>query len=256
MTRRFSMDRRAYLKTVGVVGASTAIAGCSSGSTETIVPGTNSGFAPFEYTQDGELVGFDIDLAEEVIDRAGYEVGDWSDIDFTSLIPSLKNNDIDLIAAGMTIEPDRQEQIDFTDPYWESNQAVLVQEGGDFQPESESDLEGVRVGAQGGTTGEGEAERLLEEGLISEDDLRRYDNYTLAAQDLENGNIDAVIVDQPVAENFSDSRSVTIAFTIETGEQFGMGMRQDDDRLSEINNALAEVREDGTYDDLVEEWFE
>ncbi len=258
MARTYSMDRRAYMKTVGALGATTAIAGCSSSeeNTETIVPGTNSGFPPFEYTEDGELVGFDIELAETVIDRAGYEVGEWQDIAFESLIPSVLDGDIDLIAAGMTIGPDRQEQIDFTDPYWESSQAVLVREGGEFQPESVEDLEGVRVGAQGGTTGEGEAEALVEDGLVAEDDLRRYDNYTLAAQDLENGNVDAVIVDEPVAGSFAGDRAVAIAFVIDTGEQFGMGMRPDDERLSDLNDALAELRDDGTYDELVGEWFE
>lgn len=250
------MDRRAYLKTIGAAGASVAIAGCSGGDNDTINPGTASGFPPFEYTENGELVGFDVALAEAVIDRAGYEVGDWTDIEFDSLIPSLEDGDIDLVAAGMTINETRKQRIAFTDPYWESDQAVLVQESGDFQPESESDLEGVRVGAQGGTTGEGEAERLVEEGVVSGDDLRRYDNYTLAIQDLENGNVDAVIIDQPVAENFSSGRAVTIAFTIQTGEQFGMGMRQDDDRLGDVNDALAGLEDDGTYDELVTEWFE
>lgn len=258
MARRFSMDRRAYLKTVGAVGASTAIAGCgggSGGTDDTIVPGTASGFPPFEYTTDGELVGFDVALAEEVIDRAGYEVGDWTDIEFKSLIPSLDDGDVDLVAAGMTINAKRKKQIAFSDPYWESNQSVLVAADGDFAPESVQDLEGKRVGAQTGTTGESEAEGLVKDGIVSEDDLRRYDNYTLAVQDLENGNVDAIIIDQPVAENFSSGRAVEVAFTIETGEQFGMGMRKDDDRLSDINDALGEIRDDGTYDDLVAEWF-
>ncbi|WP_167879990.1 basic amino acid ABC transporter substrate-binding protein [Halorhabdus rudnickae] len=256
MNREFSMDRRAYLRTVGAVGTAGVIAGCQGGSDDTITPGTNAAFPPFEYTQDGTVVGFDIDLAEEVIGRAGYEVGEWVDIDFGTLIPSLKEADLDLIAAGMTIEPDRQEQIDFSNPYWESSQAVLVRDGGDFQPSSVGDLAGRRVGAQGGTTGEGQIEDLIEEGTISESDYRQYDNYTLAVQDLENGNVDAVVIDIPVAETFSAERSVAIAFEIDTGEQFGLGMRQDDDRLADINDALAEIREDGTYDDLVSEWFE
>lgn len=256
MAHRFSMDRRAYLKTVGAVGVSATIAGCSGGNDDTIVPGTNAAFAPFEYEEDGEIVGFDIDLAEEAIDRAGYEVGDWSDLKFDSLIPSLNNNDIDLIAAGMTINPDRKEQIAFTDPYWESNQSVLVQSDGDFQPEGESDLSGVRVGAQKGTTGESEAERLRNEGVIAEDALKRYNNYVLAVKDLEAGNVDAIVIDQPVADNFAAGRDVSVAFVIETGEQFGMGMRQDDDRIGDINDALAEIRDDGTHDDLVAEWFE
>ena len=59
-----------------------------------------------------------------------------------------------------------------------------------------------------------------------------------------------------MARNFADGRAVTIAFTIETGEVYGMGMRQDDDRLADINDALAEIQEDGTYEELVTEWFE
>ena len=248
------MDRRAYLKTVGAAGA-TAIAGCTNGG-DAIVPGTASGFPPFEFTRDGELVGFDIDLAEETIDRAGYEAGDWVDIEFDTLVPSLTEGDIDLIAAAMSINPDRQEVIDFSDPYWEANQAVLVHEGGEFQPGSVEDLEGQRVGAQSGTTGEDEVEGLIDEGIVAEDDYRAYDNYTLAVQDLENGNIDAVVIDLPVAQNFAADREVTVAFEIETGEQYAFGMRQDDDRLSDVNEALAEIMDDGTYEELVEDWFE
>jgi polar amino acid transport system substrate-binding protein len=195
-------------------------------------------------------------LAETVIDRAGYEQGEWVDIEFDSLIPSLTDGDIDLIAAAMTINDDRDQTIDFSDPYWESNQAVLVSEGGDFQPESTDDLEDVRVGAQSGTTGEDQVEGLIDDGVVSEDDYRQYDNYTLAVQDLENGNVDAIVIDIPVARNFADSRSVVVAFEIETGEEFGLGMREDDDRLSDVNDALAEMQDDGTYDDLVSEWFE
>lgn len=270
MTSESSMDRRTYLAAVGAAGV-TGVAGCTGngngdgdttetddgdGENQVIIPGTASGFPPFEYTEDGELVGFDVELAEEVITRAGYEAGDWVDIEFDSLIPSLTNGDIDLVAAAMTITEDRAEQIAFSDPYYESNQAVLVRSDGDFQPESESDLGGRVVGAQSGTTGESEVERLIEEGVVSDSDYRQYDNYTLAVKDLENGNVDAIVVDIPVAENFSDSRDVTIAFVIETGEEFGLGMRQDDDRISDINDALAEVQEDGTYDDLVAKYFE
>jgi len=260
MKREFSMDRRAYLKTVGVVGASAAVTGCQSDGegtpSRTVVPGTASGFPPFEYTEDGELVGFDIDLAEATITEAGYEVGEWTDIEFDSLIPSLTDGNIDLIAAAMTINDDRDQTIDFSDPYWESNQAVLVQEEGEFQPESVEDLSGMRVGAQSGTTGEDQVEGLIEDGTVSESNYFQYDNYTLAVEDLVNGNVDAIVVDIPVARNFASGRPVTVAFEIETGEQFGLGMREDDDRLSEVNDALATLQDDGTYDDLVGEWFE
>lgn len=259
MSRRYDMDRRAYIKTIGAGGAVAALAGCttddSSSSTEEIVPGTASGFPPFEATEDGELVGFDIDLAEATIDEAGYERGEWTDIEFDSLIPSLtQNEDIDLIAAAMTITDERAEQIAFTDPYYEANQAILVREGGSIQPEQREDLSGVEVGVQSGTTGESLAEGLIEDGIISENNFSVYDNYTLAVEDLTSELIGAIVVDTPVARDFESNRDVAVAFTIPTGEQYGFGMRQGDDRIEEINDALATIRDDGTYDEIANEW--
>lgn len=250
------MDRRAYLKSICGVTATGFVAGCLGDDEDTIVPGTASGFPPFEFTENGELVGFDIDLAEAVIGEAGYEVGEWVDIEFDSLIPSLTGGDIDLIAAAMTITEERAETIAFSEPYYQSDQAVLVHEDGDFQPNDVNDLEGRTVGAQAGTTGEGEVEALIDEGIVAEADYRQYDNYTLAVTDLENQNVDAIVIDIPVAENFADTRAVTVAFIIETGEEFGFGMRQDDDRLSDVNDAITALQDDSTFDDLVETWFE
>ena len=197
------MDRRAYLKTVGAVGASAAVAGCQGGN-DTITPGTASGFPPFEYTENGELVGFDVELAETVIEEAGYEVGEWVDIEFGSLTPSLTEGDIDLIAAAMTITGERDQQIDFSDAYYEANQGVLVRSGADFDPSSREDLEDSVVGAQSGTTGEQEVDKLVDDGIISEQDKQTYDNYELAVTDLKNGNIDAVIIDVPAAADFAN----------------------------------------------------
>lgn len=258
MTREYEMNRRAYLTTVGAAGATAMLAGCTqeSGSgSETLVPGTAPGFAPFEYKEDNELVGFDVDLLAAVVDEAGYELGEWSELDFETLISSLTQEDIDIIAAGMTITDERAEQIAFSDPYFESNQSVLVQEGGSFQPDSQDDLAGNRVGAQSGTTGAGVIEGMIEDGEFSGDDFRQFENYPLAVDALESGDVDAVVADVPVAENFAASRDVEIAFTIQTDENFGFGMRQDDDRIEDINDGLSAVRDDGTYDDLVGEYF-
>ncbi len=169
----------------------------------TIVPGTAPGFAPFEYNEGGELTGFDVELTEAIIARTDYEFGGFETFEFDSLIPALQDGNIDMIAAAMTITEERDQQIDFSNSYYEANQAVLVSSGADVSPSSREDLEGMVVGAQSGTTGEGEVDRLIEDGIISEDDKRTYDNYELAVQDLENGNIDAVIIDVPVAENFA-----------------------------------------------------
>jgi polar amino acid transport system substrate-binding protein len=78
----------------------------------------------------------------------------------------------------------------------------------------------------------------------------------LSVQDLENGNIDAIVIDQPVAQTFASQRNVEIAFVYETGERYGFGVRTDDDDLQEaLNSGLAAVQDDGTYEEIRNEWF-
>lgn len=279
------LDRRSYLRLGGGTGLVLLAAGClgqeeddgiedengddeadadddsdENGATdaEGIVVGTEAGFPPFEMIEDGEIVGFDIDLTEAVLEETDeYELEEWQDIAFDSLIPALQDGSIDVIAAAMTITEEREEQIAFTDPYFSADQSVLVAEDGGFQPDSFEDFDGNTVGAQVGTTGEGVVEdELIEAGHISDADYSSYDSYVLAVEDLERGIVDAIVIDDPVGETFADDRAVEVAFTHETGEEFGLGVRQDDDDLREaMNDGLASLEESSEYDDLVSEWF-
>ncbi|WP_256297122.1 transporter substrate-binding domain-containing protein [Haloarchaeobius salinus] len=258
------MDRRSYLKATGAAVTTVSLAGCidsltggGGGGENTIIPGTASGFPPFEMKEGDEVVGFDIDLLEAVVDETDYELAAWEDLNsFDSLIPSLRNGNIDVIAAAMTITEDRDENIDFSDPYYSANQSILVREGGDFQPSELSDLQGRQVGSQAGTTGESVIQGMIEDGDFQESNYNAYDTYVLAVTDLENGNIDAVVLDEPVAASFASERSVSVAFVYETGEQYGFGIRTGESELqSALNDGLATVREDGTYQDLTAEWF-
>ncbi|WP_435359410.1 transporter substrate-binding domain-containing protein [Haloarchaeobius sp. DFWS5] len=283
------MDRRDYLKGSGAALAGLTLAGCldssgggggeGDGDTEgedgdneenetgtdggseqqSIIAGTASGFPPFELKKDGELQGFDIDLLEAVVEASeGYTLEKWSDLDsFDSLIPSLTTNKIDVIAAAMTITDKRDNTIDFSDPYYSANQSVLVKAGSDFQPGSLEDLPGNVVGSQKGTTGEGVIKGLIEDGTMKESNYKAYDTYVLAVTDLENGNVDAVILDEPVAASFAGERDVEVSFTHETGEQYGFGVRTDDDDLQEaLNGGLQTVKDDGTYEELTKKWFQ
>jgi len=259
MERKFThdMDRRTYLTVVGAgsVAGLTGLAGCTDGGGggEELTPGTAPGFPPFEIREDGEITGFDVELLEAIVDETEYELADWEAFEFDSLIPALTNDRIDVIAAAMTINDDRDETIDFTDPYYNADQAVLVQEGGDFQPGSLDDLEGRQVGAQSGTTGEGV---IQDADWYDEGSYNSYGNYVLAVEDLQNGNIDAIVLDTPVAETFAADRPVEVAFTVETGERYGFGLREDDDDVeSALNDGLETVMDDGTYEDLTREWF-
>ncbi|MFB6153364.1 MAG: basic amino acid ABC transporter substrate-binding protein [Halodesulfurarchaeum sp.] len=256
-----SINRRTYLKLAGTSGVAVATTGClgggGGGDDMTIVAGTAPGFPPFEMKKGGELVGFDIDLLNAVVANTNYTLKKWNEYEFKTLIPALQNNKIDVIAAAMTITDKRDKKIDFTNPYYSAAQAILVREGGDFHPSKLADLSGHKVGAQQGTTGE----KLIQDQLIAKGKLKSgnynsYGNYVLAVKDLQNGNIDALVVDTPVAKTFASQRPVKIAFTVSTGENYGFGVREKDDDLRKaLNDGLKEVRESGKYQELTKKWF-
>lgn len=255
--RESNHGRRTYLKTISgatVVG----LAGCTGGSSGgTLVPGTAPGFPPFEVKRGGELTGFDIELLTAVVGETQYELGDWKEFEFSSLIPALQNDEIDVIAAAMTITDKRDQTIDFTDPYYSADQAILVRESGSFQPSALEDLAGHPVGAQEGTTGAGVVQsELVDPGTLDSGNFTTYGSYVLAVEDLVNENIDAVVVDTPVARTFASNRPVEIAFVYETGERYGFGLRSDsDDATQALNEGLAAVRDSGRYKELRNKWF-
>lgn len=289
-SRRVSTDRRTYLKAVGSgsIVALAGLAGCTGGNggqttttttanetttttsgtttaetttttaKKAIVAGTAPGFPPFEMKQGGNLVGFDVDLLEAVVGATdSYTLKGWQEFEFNSLIPALTNEKIDVIAAAMTITADRDKTIDFSDSYYSADQAILVQKDGSFQPTKLADLANHDVGAQKGTTGENVVQtKLVDTGDITQQQYHSYGNYVLAVLDLVNGNIDAVVVDTPVAQTFADEQPVTIAFTYQTGENYGFGIRQGDAELqTALNAGLKAVKDDGTYQQLTAKWF-
>ncbi len=132
----------------------------------------------------------------------------------------------------MTITDDRDEQTDFTNSYYEFDQAVLIRKD-DIDTTEFADLEGRLAGAQSRTTGEATVEEeLVSPGLIDGDAARSYGNYVFAVNDLESGNVDAVVVDNPVARTFAADRPVRVAFVFETGGRFGLGLPKGDDRVT------------------------
>ncbi|MFB6081872.1 MAG: basic amino acid ABC transporter substrate-binding protein [Halanaeroarchaeum sp.] len=262
--RRMSMDRRAYLKTVGASGAValTGLSGClggggGDGETQSITPGTAPGFPPFEMKEGGELVGFDIDLLEAVVGETDYTLNDWQEFEFKALIPALTNDKIDVIAAAMTITDQRDQTVDFSNPYYSADQAILVREDGSFTPSTLQDLADHKIGAQKGTTGENVVmNQLIKPGLISEQQYNSYGNYVLAIEDLQNGNIDAVVLDTPVANTFASERPVSVAFVYQTGENYGFAVRESSNALvGSLNDGLEAVRASGRYQEITKKWF-
>ncbi|MFP4000412.1 MAG: basic amino acid ABC transporter substrate-binding protein [Thermoplasmata archaeon] len=236
-----------------------AFSGCLEDE-ETIVIGTSADFPPFEYVDEetGDIIGFDIELIKDVLEDQGYDDVEVEDQDFGTLIPSLESGELDIVAAALTITEERQERVDFTDPYYEADQSILVREGMEDDINAFEDLSGMEVGSQSGTTGEGVVEsELVETGIISDEDHERYDRYDRAVSDLRDERIDAVVIDSPVAESFREAQPVEVAFIHETGERYAFAVQEDeDDFREELNAGIENVQDSQTWDDLIEEYFE
>ncbi len=240
----------------------TALAGCgsaasdsgNSGSTgKTLTVGTNAAFPPFEYVgDDGNPDGFDIALIKAIGEKAGYEV-QIQDMEFDSLVSSIGNK-IDVAIAGMTVTEERKNMVDFSEPYYEAVQNVLVAKGSDIA--TAADLEGKKIGVQLGTTGEFIADE------IPGAEVSAYNKAVDAVNDLNNGRVDCVIVDKNPAEVFGAQFSDKV--DVLGGEQFdfepenyAIALPKGDTELAEkINSALKELKADGTYDSLVSKYIE
>ena len=220
---------------------------------ETLVVGTNAEFPPFEYVgDDGEPDGFDVALVKAIGEKIGREVK-IENMEFASLISSIGTK-IDIAIAGMTVTDERKEMVDFSDSYYEAVQYVVV--GADSDIKAAADLEGKNIGVQLGTTGDFIAEEI--EGA----NVSQYNKAVDAVNDLINGRVEAVIIDKNPALVFQSKFEGQVValegadFDFEP-EQYAIAMPKGDTELAEqINGALAEMKEDGTFDALVKQYIE
>lgn len=241
-----------------VIVSSIALTGCTEVDENKIIVGTSADFPPFEYVDDNQnIIGFDIDLIKSILIDQGYTV-EVQDISFDSLIASLQSGKIDVIAAGMTITDERDEQLDFSDPYFEADQSILVNSDTDIVITNSDDLINLTIGAQTGTTGAYWIEtNLIDEGLMDENLLKQYETYTLAILDLINKNLDAIILDKPVALFFEEDADFIVTFTIVTEEYYGFGVEEDNsDLLNDINEGLENIQNSEEWNNLIEKYFE
>ena len=258
MTRWLS----SVLPAVLVLAVALVLTGCGGGSSgggsggdeaEQVKVASDIAYPPFEFNKGGEPTGFDIDLMNEIAKRANLDV-EYQNVRFDSIIQGLGNNLYDASISAMTITPEREEQIDFSEPYFNADQSLLVQSDSDI--ESTDDLGDATVGVQIGTTGAAEAQKYQDEGKVA--DVRTFNTVTDAFNALENGQVDAVINDFPVsADRASQSNGeLEIVQNIPTGEQYGIAFPTDSELRPRVNKALQEIKEDGTYEKLYVKWFD
>ena len=216
--------------------------------------GTNAEFPPFEFVgDDGEPDGFDMALIKAIGEKMGVDVA-VENMEFDSLVASIGNK-IDVAIAGMTITDERKNAVDFSDEYYEAVQYVIVSADSDIT--SAEDLKGKNIGVQLGTTGDFIVEDI--EGATA----AQYNKAVDAVNDLRNRRVDAVIIDknpaQVFGEQFKDEVKLYDGESPEFGfekEYYAIALPKGDAELAKsINDALAELKEDGTFDELVTQYI-
>ena len=211
--------------------------------------GTDTPFPPFEIGQPPDISGYDIEVMNAIAEQLGLEA-EYTDTGFGTIFRDTANGQFDTAAAASTITKPREKTVDFSDPYYEASQALLVTEDSDIA--SVDDLGGVIVGAQDGTTGEAYANDETDAG-----EVRGFPEGPNAVTALTTGQVEAVIIDLPVAADALENiGGVEVVEEIETEELYGFAVAPDNDALREaINEALATLKEDGTIEELYDEYF-
>ncbi len=218
--------------------------------------GTDSTYPPFESVDaaTNEIVGFDVDLMNEIAKLINIKP-EFQTAAFDTIFTALQSKQYDAVMSAATITEERRQIVDFSDPYIEVGQLVVV--ANDSSVASYTDLAGLAaVGVQTGTTGETAA---LEEGKVPDANLKRYQTIDLAFADLANGAVDAVVADGPTVGNYiaqpQYSGKLKIAGDAFTTESYGIAVpKGDTELLSAINAAIAELKSKGVIDQLKEKY--
>lgn len=274
---QMNMNRREFLAAFGTVAAGAVLAGCGNSNATSTDSSSDAksdekkgmtliedgkltvvaelGFAPFEYMDEktGEPVGFDVDVINAVAEKMGLTASYLPNQKFDTLVPIIKQGGkADVSIAAITITDERMESVDFSEPYLDSNQAIVVAKGSSETEETLNDAS-KQVVCQGGTTGdEWIGENLPDAVRVPVDDV------TAALTGVQTGLYQAMVVDLPVtsymlAQSFSD---LQIVKEIPTGEQYGIAVSKDNPELTQaVNKALEDMKSDGTMKEIETKWF-
>jgi len=228
-----------------VVVAVLSLTGCQSQG-KTLIVGTSADYEPFEYVDEsGNYVGFDIELMEEVAARLDMEI-EWQDIAFDGLIGSLQSDKIDAIIAAMSATPEREEQVDFTKPYFIGADAIIVAEGSGIEINKNEDMDGYRVGVQSGTI----QEEWVDANIDAE--VSRYERAEQAIMDLKSGRIDVVAMDYYAATSFMAQGGLELGLkTGFSGEHMAIAVKEGNTELrDQIDVVVAELQAEGFVEEL------
>ena len=227
------------------------LSGCGQPSTKVRIA-TDATWPPFESVneQTKEIEGFDIDLMKAIAEKAGLEI-EFMNVAWDPLLAGIAQCQYDAAISAMTITEERKKQFLFSDPYFEAGQIVIVRVD-NTGITSKDALAGKVAGAQIGTTGSFEIEK------VAGATLKTYDDIGLAFQDLMNGQIDAVVADNPLALGYVGEYpdKLKAAGEVFTEENYGIAVcKTEADLVEKINAGLKAVKDEGLIEQLVEKWL-
>ncbi|MDU4847088.1 amino acid ABC transporter substrate-binding protein [Clostridium sp.] len=276
MNAKKLIKKIATLGIIGVLGTSLIACGGSSSQASSessgketeakgtlekkeLVIGLDDTFVPMGFKdENGELVGFDVELAKAVCEKLGKEYK-FQAIDWSMKETELNSGNIDLIWNGYSISDERKEKVDFSKPYLDNKQIIVTL--ADSSINKKADLEGKKVGAQNQSTAV-DAVKADESNIIEKfdgGDLVTFENNNDALMDLEAGRLDAIVVDEILARYYIEARGSEKYKILDENfgdEQYGVGIRKGDTEFVDaFNKALDEVVADGTAGEISKKWF-
>ena len=215
---------------------------------------TNAAFPPYEMVKDdGTFEGIDVEVAGAIAQKLGLELV-VDDMGFDAALLAAQNGQSDIVMAGVSVTPDRQEVMDFSDSYATGIQVVIVKEGSDVTMDN---LGEKMIGCQKATTGYLYASDTPENGGYGEDHVIAYETGALAVEALKNGQVDCVIIDnEPAKAYVAANEGLTILETPWVEEDYAIGMKKGNTALLEaVNAAMTELKADGTFQAIVDRYI-
>lgn len=235
----------------------TLFVGCGSQATEsdsksgadTLVMATNAAFPPYEYVENGEYVGIDVEIAQAIAKELGLEL-EIKDVEFGSIVAGVQSGKYDMGMAGMTVTEDRKKSVNFTNTYATAVQSIIVPNGSAIA--SVDDLSAdYKIGVQQDTTGDIYASEEYGDAVV------RYKNGADAVQALVSGKVDCVIIDNEPAKSFVVANDgLEILDSAYAEEEYAIAIaKENEELLGQINDALAKLQADGTLDSIVSKYI-
>ncbi len=250
--------KKIFALMLAVLMVMSVFAGCGSESDNELnlvekgklIMSTNAAFPPYEMTDDnGKFIGIDVEIAQAIADKLGLELV-IDNMEFTAALEAAQKGKSDMVMAGVTVDPDREMVMDFSNSYAKGVQVVIVPENTTIT--KIEDLEGKKIGTQMGTTG-----YIYCTDDYGDENVVAYDNGITAVQALLKGQIDCVVIDNAPAQAFvKENAGLKILDTEYAVEDYAIGLKKGNTALKDaINKALAELIADGTVQKIVDKYI-